>query len=400
MKIRLLGATLFLFSAIAGCKSAANLPTVTNSTNLKSVGHDYEVYGKKLELHSFEKVEKNEIENIDRIVEIFGEYFKNKYVSKSKPVERGVHPWQHGCVEGKLTINSNVPDDLQVGIFQPDRSYDVFIRYSNADPHLMGTDRSADSKGFAMKVLNAGDQLFPELGHSSQDFTLNSTDTFFSDTPEDYRRFMEVAFIGGHTTPQAIKKYLIDTAGRRELFKTHRILKAFLGIGGVKNDSLFDIDFYSITARAHGKGVDAPVVKYQVQRCDKRAKTTFDENSGDRFYKKNLIKAIESEETCLSFQIQRMPEVRRGLGGEKEVLKKKNILVEHLTKPWKQKHSPFVEVARISIPRQSLVDDKTCRSSVINPWNTLADHKPLGGINRLRLAAYLFSIEMRKKYSH
>ena len=154
-----------------------------------------------------------------------------------------------------MTVNPDIPIDLQVGIFSPDKKYDVFIRYSNADPHLLGTDKDPDSRGFAMKVLNIdGDQLFPELGQSSQDFTLNTTDTFFADTPEDYRRFLKFALIDTTSNQDAIISYIFDTITRGQLPKSTRILRAFLRISSVKDNNLFNMNYNSITARAHGSG--------------------------------------------------------------------------------------------------------------------------------------------------
>lgn len=376
------------------------LTTFSTANYAVDISSSYEVYGKQLNLHSLERVEENEIDNINQTVDILGKFFKKKYLNKSSPVKRGVHPRQHGCVNGKMTVNPDIPIDLQVGIFSPDKKYDVFIRYSNADPHLLGTDKDPDSRGFAMKVLNIdGDQLFPELGQSSQDFTLNTTDTFFADTPEDYRRFLKFGLIDTTSNQDAIISYIFDTITRGQLPKSTRILRAFLRISSVKDNNLFNMNYNSITARAHGSGPNAPVVKYQVQRCDEqRQAITFDHETNPRFLKENLVKTIENEEVCLSFQIQRMPKPKKSWNGSTNYQSKGIAFVEYLTTPWSQKESPFIEVAKISIPRQTLMDEGVCRSSVINPWITLEEHRPLGGISRLRLASYLFSAEMREKH--
>lgn len=62
---------------------------------------------------------------------------------------------------------------------------------------------------------------------------------------------------------------------------------------------------------------------------------------------------------------------------------------------------PFVIVARIAIPSQGQDIEgpeqrSFCEDLIFSPWNGLADHRPLGGINRLRQAVYAASAEMRR----
>ena len=95
------------------------LTTFSTANYAVDISSSYEVYGKQLNLHSLERVEENEIDNINQTVDILGKFFKKKYLNKSSPVKRGVHPRQHGCVNGKMTVNPDRPIDLQVGIFSP-----------------------------------------------------------------------------------------------------------------------------------------------------------------------------------------------------------------------------------------------------------------------------------------
>jgi hypothetical protein len=69
----------------------------------------------------------------------------------------------------------------------------------------------------------------------------------------------------------------------------------------------------------------------------------------------------------------------------------KNMPVEDTTVEWKEKDSPFVPVARISIGKQRVDEparDAFCENLSMTPWHALADHRPLGGLNRVRKAVY------------
>lgn len=66
--------------------------------------------------------------------------------------------------------------------------------------------------------------------------------------------------------------------------------------------------------------------------------------------------------------------------------------------PWET--TPHQSVAHLAIPAQRTDDPdghSTCESLFFTPWHIWADHRPVGGINRLRLAAYLASVERRRR---
>src|SRR4051812_34225165 len=68
---------------------------------------------------------------------------------------------------------------------------------------------------------------------------------------------------------------------------------------------------------------------------------------------------------------------------------------------WSESASPFRKVATIEIPRQALGSEEmrrfraSCEALSFNPWHSLAEHRPLGGLNRLRRVAYEASVRRR-----
>ena len=65
--------------------------------------------------------------------------------------------------------------------------------------------------------------------------------------------------------------------------------------------------------------------------------------------------------------------------------------VEDPTVPWDETASPYVKVATIRIPIQSFESDEQMQfgeNLSFTPWHALAEHRPLGGINRARLKVY------------
>ena len=73
--------------------------------------------------------------------------------------------------------------------------------------------------------------------------------------------------------------------------------------------------------------------------------------------------------------------------------------IEDSTVPWPEKLSPYLTVAKISVPKQTAWSDersaKIDDNMAFSPWHCLAAHQPLGSINRVRKAAYQASSELR-----
>jgi hypothetical protein len=75
--------------------------------------------------------------------------------------------------------------------------------------------------------------------------------------------------------------------------------------------------------------------------------------------------------------------------------------VEDLTVVWDEAETPFLPLARLEIPRQKVdaprVIGGKCETASFNPWRTIAEHRPLGALNRARLKVYEASVLARKK---
>ena len=58
---------------------------------------------------------------------------------------------------------------------------------------------------------------------------------------------------------------------------------------------------------------------------------------------------------------------------------------------WDEARSPFVPVAKIQIPIQTFNSDaqgQFCDALSFDPWHSLPDHQPIGGVNRVRRYVY------------
>jgi hypothetical protein len=72
--------------------------------------------------------------------------------------------------------------------------------------------------------------------------------------------------------------------------------------------------------------------------------------------------------------------------------------IEDPTIEWSEKDSPFIPVARITIPVQAFTSPEQlafCENLSFTPWHAILEHRPLGGINRVRKTVYDTSSRVR-----
>ena len=95
----------------------------------------------------------------------------------------------------------------------------------------------------------------------------------------------------------------------------------------------------------------------------------------------------DGKDICFDFQVQ----VRKA-----EDIGDLETQMENMSTLWEDE---FVTVARITIPPQDVSSAERkefCETLFYTPWHGLADHQPLGGINRLRQKVYDTSARERK----
>ena len=73
--------------------------------------------------------------------------------------------------------------------------------------------------------------------------------------------------------------------------------------------------------------------------------------------------------------------------------------VEDVSVEWDDNKSKPVTIATIRIPQQTVEPDgefaAQCERMSFNPWHALKEHRPIGGMNRLRRVVYAASVEKR-----
>ncbi|MES2089053.1 MAG: catalase family protein [Pseudomonadota bacterium] len=269
---------------------------------------------------------------------------------------RDAHRKAHGCVSAQFTVLDKLTPALAHGVFAKPRSFDAVIRFSNGSQQ---DDRKGDARGMAIKLLGVdGPKLLnDESDVHTQDFLLMNHPVFFVRDAADYVGFQQ-ATSGG--TLQLLGWLT------RHLFHESAIL---LNIKRKTVTNPLDSLYWSTTPSKLGP----QAIKFSAQPC-----------AGSRFtnpftspdlLRENMTAHLATGGACFDFMVQTQADPS-------------SMPIEDPTIEWDANRSPFVPVARIQIPAQPPEQGEACEVRSFTPWHTLAEHRPLGGISRVRKTVY------------
>lgn len=361
-----------------------------------------------------EEIEDKEEERINRLAEITTQLLDRRYTDEP-PVRRGVHPKDHGCVEAMWEVRADLPPEYRVGIFKnPGERLRAAIRFSNATALVTpdSFDRQPDgktvkahgSRGMAIKLYRVGgERLDPNDGETTQDFLMINQPVFAFANVEDYHALNEVMIAHPEEKPDGF----FLRAGRPPLDPIgERARRSFGIISQIKSMvapppgaptafeyqapplSPLDNRYFSAAPFLFGEG---RAMKFSARPVNPMSGDLGPAIDDADYLRKAMAKRMaeaDGKDICFDFQIQ----VRTNEQLASDVANQ----IENMCTEWKDE---YVTVARITIPPQDVTSEERrnfCESLFYTPWHGLAEHRPLGGINRMRRKVYLASATRRK----
>jgi hypothetical protein len=150
---------------------------------------------------------------------------------------------------------------------------------------------------------------------------------------------------------------------------------------GIRVYNPLNAKFYSATP--YRLGPERQAVKYSVRPCFTHHNATrnaedkkFAEEGHHDYLREAMRRQLRYDDACFEFLVQTQVDACKQP-------------IEDPTISWGD--GPWVRVAQILIPQQEFLYESElefCENLSFNPWNSLAEHKPLGNINKVRLVAY------------
>jgi catalase len=294
----------------------------------------------------------------------------------SATLKRGFHAKGTG-VRGKFQVKSDIPQHLQVGLFQPGATYNSLVRFSNARGEVLG-DLSKDQRGVAIRVKTIpGDSLSPQDTTNIQDFLMTNTPISFARNPVQFIEVGEI-LLGGiaRVVPRLVKKY-----GAKE---ARRIMGVFLA-PVISFKPLQMNEYWSRTSYQFG----GRAVRYLIRpAAGTKIASTGEQllgvaraliQGGERkedYLREKLKEALRTGDVCFEFCVQLFVDEKR-------------TPIEDAYIEWKEVDSPPIAIATLTIPKQDIDPQlqQDMEHMAFNPWNT-ADFTPLGLINLARRKVY------------
>ncbi|MEQ1557722.1 MAG: catalase family protein [Methyloglobulus sp.] len=271
---------------------------------------------------------------------------------------RDAHPKSHGCVMAKFSVLASLPKSLKMGIFKELRDYPAWIRFSNGSGKIQD-DSEGDGRGMAIKLM--GVEKSKSL---TQDFVMINHPVFFVRNASDYVEFQQAIIADSPF------RFFFPSLNP---FKFR--LREFWIVNEIKNKDVtnpLDIQYWSQTPYSFGQSA----VKYSARSCHKSI--PLHESSSPNYLRENMVRQLEKSSACFEFMVQ----VRN---------QSTDMPIEDPTIEWSEEMSPFITVARVTIPPQQFNTPKQnelCENLSFSPWHATPEHRPLGGINRVRKVVY------------
>lgn len=305
---------------------------------------------------------------------------------RHRHAHRDAHAKSHAVIKGRLTVHRDLPKELAQGIFATPRDYEIVARLSSAASDIQ-SDAIPQPRGFAVKVIDVdGDRLSPELGGANQDFLMVNFPTLAFGTIPKYQQLLGIleAKAAG---PEALQQ-LAAAAARG-------VKSAVEALGGHANATLDGLardqnhplgeTYHTQAALRFGDyiaklsiaptGAVADLHGQQVAGCYSAMRDALTE-----WFATNGATFDLRAQLCTD--LDAMP-------------------VEDAAVLWDAAASPHRTIATLrfdpqdsySPARQVGGDDHLA----FNPWNGVEAHRPLGGIMRIRKAAYESSSAQRHR---
>jgi len=298
--------------------------------------------------------------------------------SQQGRIRRGQHAKATGCVRGVFTIQNDVPGELRHGVFhRPGQSFQAIVRFSNSS-ETIGSDDDFDARGMAIKLLDVdGTPAIPGTDNRCQDFLAVNLPVFPFATPADYLKFFDIRATPLVGDPLAAAWFALFHP--RALTSVVKIIRETIASPLV---TYWSGSPYWLGPPGTTGG---RAVKYSlVPRFEGMAPPIHPKSKPDDYLGQALEQYLRIREAVFEFRVQPQTDPVA-------------MPVEDASVEWDEAVSKPIPVATLTIGVQDVDSTEgralaeACETMAFSPWNALAEHRPMGGINRLRQAVYLAS---------
>lgn len=296
--------------------------------------------------------------------------------ARAGTITRALHVKRHVGAVAEVVV-PDLPEALRVGPFAAATTWPAYVRFSNG-AGARQSDRAADVRGVGLKLVGVpGRKVISGLEDKlTQDLLFIQTPSLAFRDPDEFMTFVRTAARG------SAAMLLPRLLGAYGFGRGLRILKRLAGMP--KPTSLATATFFTAAPISFGAtaaklalfpiGVDSP-------ENTKRPR-------GDDGLRDDLLVRLATGAISFSLRAQ--------------------LFVDDATTPiedasvlWPEARSPFVEIARVTLPQQQIESpagkaiETLVEAMSFDPWHAVEALRPLGAIMRARAVAYRESVRAR-----
>jgi hypothetical protein len=329
-----------------------------------------------------EQEQPHEAEDVAALREIFSELRAFAF-DKHRHGLRDAHAKSHGVLRATLRVHDDLPDELRQGLFAKPGEHPAIIRFSTA-PGDVVPDGVGTARGMAIKVLDVnGPRALPgnenEGETRTQDFLLVNHPTISSGDVHTYRRDQALLLqaakapepvqvatgVALRAANSLLRKVGVDRTGGpagQAMPHTHILGETFWSQGALR--------YGDHVAKVSAAPVSANLTELTGQRVPVTDASALRDLVSDFFTGQRATWELRAQ---LATDLETTP-------------------VEDASVQWPEDVTPYRTVATLtadvqdsySPARRAYVDDDLS----FNPWHCLAEHQPLGSIQRVRRPVY------------
>jgi hypothetical protein len=324
------------------------------------------------------------IETMDRIQAIVA---KDIGVAK-----RAVHAKAHGVLVGELEVLPDLPLILAHGVFARPQTYPAVLRLSTIPGDVLD-DAVSVPRGAALKIVGVDGPRVPGSEQDvTQDFLFVNGKAFGAATPDAFLRTLKLLAATTDKAP-GLKKVLSSvTRGLEKIVEeVGGQSPTLLALGGYPEINILGDEFYSQGPILYGEHIAKLALKPFSDNLRALTGRRLNLSGHPDGIRQAVVEFFQTNAAVWDIQVQLCTNP-------------KTMPIEDASVAWPETESPYLSVARLHMPAQDawradkveLVDERMSFS----PWHALAAHRPLGGIMRVRQAAYAAAARFRTSYNH
>lgn len=311
----------------------------------------------KLELNK-EYLEPNEEKLTRDLITLIKEMIEKSYLTGT--TYRDTHAKGHAAVRGDFIVDSDLPKELRVGLFKHPGRYPCWIRFANTSP-TPSPDIKGDIRSMSIKLMGVEGRMLWQDDETAKtmDFIMMGSPTFLAPNLQQFYDMEQALYSGG--------------LSQVWFFLTHPRMAWTIFTAFKKCADLLEVPYFSQTAYLFG----TRAVHYHI-KPHLPARSTVPPDSTSNYLRERLEKHLANAGASFDFMIQFQRDPDR-------------MPIEDPMVAWDETLSEYTKVATIDIPVQNCGSPERaalCEHLSFNPWRTLPEHRPLGGINRVRKAVY------------